>query len=427
MLASLRAVPRGAGDLATNKETEMKRSKGLSWKSLEAVCILLVLLTCGATPSRAYQQDLKKMATDLAARIHAMKHTHVTVVDFVDLDSKPTKLGKFLAQQLQANLAEPDLKLVVVDQSQLSLLMDQIEKLNEGLLDPATGRQLGQMAGTEVIVVGMVMPSSMTVRLDITAIDLQTAKVITAGSASVARLGLIERLAREASGEEDTETASANEGQKATEAKKPVPQAPARSRRDQGMIFDLDGCSLSADTVICEMTVTSIDRERWLAVTSQSRAWTEAGEEYGTGEITIANSKSASECTVKRILKNVPARVSVTFPGFGEEVGVVERLRVYWSEEDDCWSAVRNFRSIDFDKIEFSDETYASSPQKTSRPGKQLHGFESAGKKKGGILQRIGGRVLDAVEEAAADAIDKQTRKLVGDDEEEQQPPKKNR
>lgn len=404
----------------------MKRSKGLSWKSLEAVCILLVLLTCGATPSRAYQQDLKKMATDLAARIHAMKHTHVTVVDFVDLDSKPTRLGKFLAQQLQANLAEPDLDLVVVDQGQLSQLMDQIELLNEGLLDPATGRKLGQMAGTEVLVVGMVMPSSMTVRLDIKAIDLQTAKVITGKSASVARLGIIEKLAKEAMGEDEPEIASADDDQKVAPAKKPVPQAPARSRRDQGMIFDLDGCSLNADTVICEVTATSSDRDRWLSVSFNSRVWTEAGEEYGPGEITIANSTSPRDCAIKQILKNVPTRLTLTFPGFGEEAGIVERFRFYWHDRDDCWP--RDSRPVNFDKIEFSDETYSHSTQKASRPGiKQVHGSESAGKKKGGILQRIGSRVLDAVEEAAADAIDKQTRKLTGDDEEEQDPPKKNR
>src|SRR5829696_2922943 len=131
--------------------------------------ILLLLLLCGA---RAHGQDLSKLAIDLAAKIHAKNHERVTVVDFLDLDKKPNKLAKFLAHQLQSALNEPELNLVVVDQGHIAELFDQMEKLSEGLIDPTTARELGKVAGTEVVIYGTVMVSSLSVRLDVSAIDL---------------------------------------------------------------------------------------------------------------------------------------------------------------------------------------------------------------------------------------------------------------
>lgn len=103
---------------------------------------------------------------------------------------------------------------------------------------------------------------------------------------------------------------------------------------------------------------------------------------------------------------------------------MVERLRLQWSGNDNCWG---DARPIDFEKIALSQDEDFASPRKAIRANAIGGERASSGKKKGGILQRIGGRVLDAVEEAASDVIDKQTRKLTGDDEEEEEDdPKKN-
>jgi TolB-like protein len=171
-------------------------------KGLGIFGILLTLLMFGASSAQA--QDLSKLATELATRIRAMKHDRVTVLDFVDLDKKTNKLGKLLTQKLQLALAEPSHELAVVDQSQLPQLFDQMEKLNEGLLDPATGKQLGKITGVEVVIVGTVMVSSMSVKLDVKAIDLQTAKLITGESSSISRMGfnMVDKLAQEVEGGE---------------------------------------------------------------------------------------------------------------------------------------------------------------------------------------------------------------------------------
>src|SRR5947209_11146996 len=143
-----------------------------------------------------------------------------------------------------------------------------MEKLDQGLLDQATGQKLGKILGTEVLIVGTVIPSTAWVRLDIKAIDLQTAKVISGGSSKVTRLtsALIDRLASEASGEESQSSRGGSEGAagpQPTAASKASSRPPTRSRVDQGITFDLDGCSLNGEALSCDVTVTSENRDRW--------------------------------------------------------------------------------------------------------------------------------------------------------------------
>jgi hypothetical protein len=369
-------------------------------RNLVALWTLLLPLLCGTLPTRA--QDLKKLANDLSARIHAVGHDRVMVVDFVDLDKKPTKLGQFLSQQLQFTLAEPERKLVVVDQSQMPQLLDQMQKLDEGLLDPATGRKLGQMVGTEVLIVGTVMPSSLSVRLDVKAIDLETAKVISGGTASVTRFGLIDRLASE-SGEGGEGVSTAIPTSTTRDGNKPtVPRPPARSRVDQGIAFDLDGCTLSGDALECAITVTSENRDRWIAVTFRSRAWNNAGDENGPDEISIANTTSRYDCITKELLKNVPTTLTMKFSQFGAESPSVERLRLSWQEENGC--PYSGWRSVDFEKLALSDSAAAHS----GRPSAGAPAGKTG--RAGGLLNKLKEKAMGVVDQV----IDDQTNKLLG-------------
>lgn len=386
-------------------------------KPLGIVRALLVLWAIGMPSSQAHAQDLKKLAADLAMQVHALGHTRVTVVDFRDLDDKPSKLGKLLAQDLQEALADPKLKLQVVDQGHLSELFEQIEKAEEGLLDPDTSRALGKIAGTEVMIVGTVMPSSVTIKLQVKAIDLETAKLVKAQSASLARVGLRGALATESEGGDEDDEAADDARQAAAEksAKAKQPPPPVRTIRDQGVVFELDECSMSGHSLTCDLTVTSEGRDRKVAVYFDSRAWSDTGDEHGPDEIMVANSSSDDQCAVKQILRGVPTPLSLTFPNFGTDSSLVERLRVYWQEREWCY---RGARPVDFDKIALAEGGGYSSKKAGHGGGGESGG--GGGKGKGGLLQRFGNTLVNRLEEAATQMLDKETDKLVGDDEEEE-------
>jgi FlgO protein len=398
--------------------------KRLFQKGLGIFGVLLTLLICGAPPVQA--QDLNKLATELAARIRAMKHTRVTVVGFVDLDKKPNKLGNFLAQKLQSALAEPDRGLEVVDQTQIPQLFEQVKLLEEGLLDPATRQELGKVTSTQVVIVGTVMVSSLSVKLDVKAIDLQTAKVITGANTSLTRLGILEKLASESMEEDKSASAEdEDEGQAKPASQKSTGKSsrgPVRSRSDQGMLFDLDECSLSGDALTCSVNVTSQGRDRWLAVSFGSRAWNEAGNEYSPSDMTIANSQwSKDNCAAKQVLKNVPTRLSVTFYQFGDNSDV-ERLRLFWSEDNNCWG--ENWRPIDFEKVAVAYDDGSSSSRIAGRSGGSRGGAATGtGKGSGGLLRRLGEKALEKIEAVATEVIDQQVNKVTGTDTDEDKKP----
>jgi hypothetical protein len=386
-------------------------------KDFRTAWILLVLLLWSS--AHAHAQDLTKLATDLATKIHTMKHERVTVVDFLDLEKKPNKLTKLLTYKLQAALAEPDRDLVVVDQSHLAELFDQMEKLSEGLIDPATARELGKVTGTEVLIYGTVMVSSMSVRLDVSAIDLQTAKVIAAGTASPTRIGLVDRLAKEVEREDEGTASAEDDSETETPVKaasaKTSPRAPTRSRRDQGFLFDLDGCSMSGDAMTCAVTVTSEGHDRWLIIGSESRAWNEAGEEFKANALMISNTQSDEYCMKKQILRDVPTSLAVTFPEFGSDGSIVERFRLAWNERDSCYG----LRSADFEKIALSDIDFSSPKKASSGGGAGSVGAANLGSKKkgsGGLLGRLTDKILDTAASTVEKVIDRKASELSGED-----------
>ncbi len=373
------------------------------------LCLLFLLLCNGV---QVHGQDLGKLASELSAKIHAKQRGSVTVVDFLDLEKKSNKLTKLMTYQLQSALTAPENNLVVVDQSHVAELFDQMEKLSEGLIDPATARMVGKMSGTEVIIIGTVMVSSMSVRLDVSAIDLETAKVIAAGTASPKRFGLVDRLATEVEqgevGIASAQGSPASSG--AVGPAKNVPRPPARSRRDQGLLFELNGCSLSGDDVTCAMTITSEGRDRTVVVGVKTRAWNEVGEEFATSVVTIANSRD-DNCIRKELLRDVPTVVSATFSRFGGSSPTVERFRMAW-HEDSCYGE----RFVDFEKIAISDADF-STPQKSK--GSVAAGASAVGSQKGsgGLLGRLTNKILDTAASTVEKMIDKKAAELTGNDE----------
>jgi len=125
------------------------------------------------------------MASDLARALTVGKPMRVAVVDFTDLNSTVTLLGKHFAQEFEIDLATSSFKVDLVNRSRLQQIIKE-QKLNTtGLIDPDTARQLGKFAGVEALIVGTVTPLDETVRLDVEAIDTEDARVLAATSRNI--------------------------------------------------------------------------------------------------------------------------------------------------------------------------------------------------------------------------------------------------
>src|ERR1700683_685327 len=68
-------------------------------------------------------QDLRPIASTIAARLAASNHKTLAVVDFTDLEGNVTKLGRFQAEEFSVDLMEDAKGFDVIDRTHLKSLL----------------------------------------------------------------------------------------------------------------------------------------------------------------------------------------------------------------------------------------------------------------------------------------------------------------
>ncbi|MCO5067973.1 MAG: FlgO family outer membrane protein [Kiritimatiellae bacterium] len=145
----------------------------------------------------AYGQDLDKEITGLTDKLGktlvAKSKKKVAPVDFVDLQGRPTELGRFLAEQLSVELVNVE-GISVVDRANIKSILAEHKLTEEGLVNPENAKKLGQFAGVDAILIGTVTPMDNSVVLTVKAVSTETAEVIAAGKASFVKTTEIQQL-----------------------------------------------------------------------------------------------------------------------------------------------------------------------------------------------------------------------------------------
>ena len=202
-----------------------------------------------APSSRA--QDLHSLASTISQRIAGSGRKSVGVIDFTDLDGKPTRLGRYLAEEFSDSLVSASTNFDVIDRTHLKSILDEHKLATSGLIDPATMRELGKITGVETLVTGTLTPFEETVHLSVKVLDSQTAKVIGASTADIPKTKtIIDLLAGEVS---VNKTSASNGGSPGTASKVALP--PAVLRDD--LSFLTRGCQLKATSLRCTFGITN--------------------------------------------------------------------------------------------------------------------------------------------------------------------------
>lgn len=147
-----------------------------------------------AASGQGLDVQLKPVVDKVIAGCRAAGAKRITVADFTDLQGQVTELGRFVAEELGSNLVEAGPPFGVVDRANLRTILAE-HKLNmSGLVNPDTAKRLGQIAGVDGIVTGTITPLGDSVRISVKVIATETATVMAASRAEVARTKAIEEL-----------------------------------------------------------------------------------------------------------------------------------------------------------------------------------------------------------------------------------------
>jgi len=157
----------------------------------------LVLVGCWlacAAPVRAQtlNQEMAGLAEKLSKALISQGFKSVAAIDFTDLQGQPTELGRFLAERLAIEIVSSG-GVSMVDRANIKSILAEHKLTEEGLVNPANAKKLGEFAGVDAILIGNVTALE-GVELMVKAISTDSAKIVAAGRITFTKTSDIQQL-----------------------------------------------------------------------------------------------------------------------------------------------------------------------------------------------------------------------------------------
>ncbi len=293
---------------------------GVSPKLVHAVLAALLL---GAVPAAAYEKEIDELAAAMTARLATVNKSAVAVVDFTDLEGNVTQLGRFLAEELSAALVGAGSGFELVDRTHLKSILQEHKLAATGIIDPATARRLGEIAGVDALVTGTLTPFGDSVRVAAKVLDTETAKVLSAERINIAKTQAIAELLA-------TGIPLTSPSGPAPPPPVALPKPSAEQQRYVGGKFEyvLEGCRDSGSNVVCRMTVTNTgqDAELWIN-DDATKLFDNYGREYKSSQFQLGDKQSSTQVR-KMMISGIPIPASVTFQGIAPTATSIAVLQV---------------------------------------------------------------------------------------------------
>lgn len=277
-----------------------------------AAFLFAIVMGWSAAPVLAYQREIQAAADSIGEKLAASGKRSVAVVDFTDLQGSVTELGRFLAEELSVALASASRPLEVVDRTHLKVLLQEHKLSATGLIDPATAKKLGQIAGVDALVTGSLTPFGDTVRLTLRVLDTSTARIVAASTAEIAKTKAIEELVARGVGGSAPASEPPGAGSKTT----PPPGMPPPIEQE-GFRFTLQTCRYSGGSLRRDFLVenlTSNTKDLFLAAgayVETSYLYDDAGNQYERAEVSLGR----EGVTRQEVIPGIPIAGRIVFSG----------------------------------------------------------------------------------------------------------------
>jgi Curli production assembly/transport component CsgG len=174
------------------------------------VCVWLLISALGLAlllvePARAQNFDsaLGSVANEIASAVEHAGKKRVAVIDFDQIEGHVTALGRFLAEEISADLAEHPRPFAVIDRANLQSILKEHALSMSGLVNPENAKKLGQIAGVDALVLGTYTDFGESYRLSLKAIATDTAEMVASARTNIPKTNALVGLANELVGERE--------------------------------------------------------------------------------------------------------------------------------------------------------------------------------------------------------------------------------
>jgi TolB-like protein len=308
-------------------------------KCLLIVVCLFTFLIMQVYPSTDFEKEIDQLSGKIAEKIAAASKKKIAVVDFTDLDGIVTELGRFLAEEFSNALAGTGKGFIVVDRIHLKTLLKEHNLSSTGLIDQNIVRQLGKIAGVDVLVTGSLTPLGESVRINVKVLDIETAAVIEAARGNIAMTDAIKSLmAKEISFPGKSDPGSTPRRTTAQSIQKV---------EEKGFVFEVLGCKVAGKTVSCILLITNKEKDRRLYIhSSDTGLFDDFGNEYPFSKIQIG--KRIETYSISKVLfSGVSTKTILTFEDISPHATMASDIVI------DCHSGGKDF-AVKFRGIPFS-------------------------------------------------------------------------
>jgi TolB-like protein len=177
---------------------------------------ILVLLVCwfttaGKPLAQTLNQEMSALADKLSKALVTQGIKNVAAVDFTDLQGQPTELGRFLSERLTGEMASAG-RVSMVDRANIKSILAEHKLTEEGLVNPANAKKLGEFAGVDAILTGNVTALDDGIELMVKAISTDSAKIVAAGRITFKKTSDIQQLLNRGISSNPTTNASTTTG-----------------------------------------------------------------------------------------------------------------------------------------------------------------------------------------------------------------------
>ena len=129
-----------------------------------------------------YEEEIQRFSLKIAKNVERSGKRTVAVVDFTDLQGNVTELGRFIAQELSANLVSLKKGFREIDRLHLKSIIAEHKLSASWFLEPKAVEKFGKISGVDAIVTGTVTPLGDSVRVSAKVIAIDTADIIAAAT-----------------------------------------------------------------------------------------------------------------------------------------------------------------------------------------------------------------------------------------------------
>ncbi|TRZ92591.1 hypothetical protein D4R89_01065 [bacterium] len=287
-------------------------------------CFVLMIMACiflMNEPVYAGEDEIAGICQKLAENIVNAGKKTIAVVDFTDLQGNVTELGRFFAEEYSVGLATTGKAFDVIDRTHLKAILAEHKLAATGIIDPQTARQLGQIAGVDALITGTITPFGDTVRLSVKVLDTNTARILGASAADIAKTKTIEELLAKGIGEKSS---SPNTMSGSSAIRKTGIGASVIKTEVNDFTFELKQCKISGTTIICEVLIINNEKDRQVVVygrgySNYSRIIDNNGFEYKAEKFQLgSNSNQGGGYVSGTMVTGIPTLLIFKFENISE-------------------------------------------------------------------------------------------------------------